>query len=230
MANQTVKIESVSFFAKIFRFFIFVVCLVLIWAIFQISKPQDLQDIDGYKDAGAPSRDLENVLNLAVGGNYAVTLTELEINQLLATKLISKQGGMLADSASIKQVLVRLKQDLAEVIVVREVFGRELTSSMYLQFEQNQSDSKISTQLHLHNGALNETSVLPKVGGRMGQLSVPQGFLLAIMPDMEKIAAALSPEITLGFDKMARFKIENKNLILDPRRPTKNASEEETPF
>lgn len=230
MAKQEIKAEPISLMGKIFRVFIFTVCLLLIWALYLILTPQDISDIDGHKEAGKPTRDLQHVLRLAVEGNYEVTLTELEINQLLENQVKSKQGGILGASASIRKILVRLKPGLAEVIVVREVFGRELTSSMYLQFEHNESDSGISTEVHMHRADLSKTSSLPKIGGRMGELGVPQGFLLAVLPDLEKVAEVLAPELEWGYSKMVRFKIEDKRLILDPRRPTKHVGGEDSPF
>lgn len=230
MGKESSKAQPVGFMGKLFRFLILLICVGLIWAIYLISKPQDLTDIDGNTDPGKASRDLQNVLDLAIEGNHSVSLTELEINQLLRNAVVAKQGGVLADAATIKKVLARLKPDVAEVIVVRELFGREFTSSMYLQFEQNETEAGISTRLHLHGDAIGSISSLPKIGGRIGQLSVPQGFLLAVLPDFEKVAAVLAPEIELGFEKMVRFKIEEKRLILDPRRPVKHMESGKPPF
>jgi hypothetical protein len=52
-----------------------------------------------------------------------------------------------------------------------------------------------------------------------GNLVVPQGFLILVMPAYEKLAALFSEEIDLAFREMSRIKIEKNQLVLDPRDP-----------
>ncbi len=215
---------------KFFRLVIFLMCVGIVWAIYMMLQPQSLVDIDGHDLSGGSPRKLQEVLSKAIEGNYSVTVTESEINHLLGNELVAKQGGLLEGKASVKRVLVRLKKDLAEVIVVREVFGYEMTVSMYLQIQQTEDKNGIKTKIHLHGGNYEKRSVVPYIGGRFGKLSVPQGFLNAVVPDYIKIARAMEPEIDLGFQKMARFEIQDKRLILDPRRPTRHVGGEGVPF
>lgn len=213
---------------KLIRAFILIVCFVFLIAMVFVIQPQDLSDIEGYQASEAvDSRDLDEVLKKAIEGNYSVAISEGEINEMLKQKLACKQGGALSSMVSLKSVLVRLKEDVGEVIVVREVFGRELTTSMYLQVEQVESEKGISTKVHLHGGSIHKIAPSTHRGGQFGKLTIPQGFLLVVMPDFKKIAKALSPEIDSGFGRMAKFKIGDKRLTLDPRRPTRAA--EETP-
>ena len=221
---------KMSLNGKLFRLLIIVICCGFISAIYMILQPQNLSDIDGYESSASSSRNLQEVLSKAIEGNYSVTVTESEINQLLQNELVAKQGGLLSGEASVKRVLVRLKKDLAELIIVREVFGHQLTVSMYFQIQQIEDENGIKTKIHLHGGNFENPSVLPNIGGRFGKLSVPQGFLNAVVPDYIKIADALEPEIDLGFQKMARFEIQDKRLILDPRRPTRHVGGEVEPF
>ena len=60
------------------------------------------------------------------------------------------------------------------------------------------------------------------VGGRFGRLPVPQGFLLLVMPSFGKLAAVLAPEGDL-VQEMARIRIEDGRLILDPRDPSESS-------
>lgn len=222
--------EKMTLNAKLFRLLILVVCFGFISAIYMIFQPQDLSDIDGYKSASTSPRNIQEVLTKAVEGNYSVTLTEADINQMFQNELVTKQGGMLSSDASIKRVLVRLKENLAEVIIQRDVFGQELTISMYIQIQQTEDRDGITTKVHLHDGDIEKKSILPNVGGRFGKLRVPQGFLKAVVPDYVKLANALSTEIDLGFDKMARFKIEEDRVTLDPRKPTRHEGGEGSSF
>lgn len=222
--------ENMSLTGKLFRLLVLVVCSGIILIIYQIFQPQNLANIDGYESSVNSSRNLQEVLDKAVEGNYSVTLTEAEINNMLRSELVAKQGGALSSDASIKRVLVRLKKDLAEVIIVREVFGRDMTISMYLQIQQTEDENGITTKIHLHGGDIEKSSPLPKVGGRFGKFAIPQGFLRAVFSDYVKIADALGPEIDLGFKKMARFEIQDKRVVLDPRRPTRHVGGDESPF
>ena len=214
--------EKMSLNGKLFRALILIICFGFLSVIFMIFQAQDLSDIDGYKSSSTSPRDIQQVLSKAVEGNYSVTLTEADINQMLANELVAKQGGMFSSDASIKRVLVRLKEGLAEVIILREVFGVEMTVSMYIQIQQHEDKDGITTKIHLHSGNYEKASSLPHVGGRFGKLRVPQGFLMAVVPDYVKISDALAEEIDLGFEKMARFKIEENRVTLDPRKPTRH--------
>ena len=54
-------------------------------------------------------------------------------------------------------------------------------------------------------------------GGRFGQLVVPQGFLLLVLPAYEQLAALYRKELELGFEEMSRITLADGKLILDPR-------------
>jgi hypothetical protein len=96
--------------------------------------------------------------------------------------------------------------------------------------EQTESAEGISTQIHLHGGGFHEMVPIPARGGRFGQLTVPQGFLIMVMPDFRKIADLFETELDLGFQRMARIKIEDKRLVLDPKEPTRTDSAGEQVF
>ena len=203
-------------------------------ALYHVYLPQDLSDIGGVEASlttpASPPRDLRAVLQKSIEGDYSVTLSETELNQWLTRELKLKQGGELAQWVSLKRVCVRLRAGVAEVIIERDVAGYPLTTSMFLQVEQTESAEGISTQIHLHGGGFHEMVPIPTRGGRFGQLTVPQGFLIMVMPDFRKIADLFETEIDLGFQRMARIKIEDKRLVLDPKEPTRIDSAGEQVF
>jgi hypothetical protein len=203
-------------------------------ALYHVYLPQDLSDIGGVEPSlitpASPPRDLRAVLQKSIEGDYSVTLSETELNQWLTRELKLKQGGELAQWVSLKRVCVRLRAGVAEVIIERDVAGYPLTTSMFLQVEQTESAEGISTQIHLHGGGFHEMVPIPARGGRFGQLTVPQGFLIMVMPDFRKIADLFETELDLGFQRMARIKIEDKRLVLDPKEPTRTDSAGEQVF
>ena len=210
---------------KLFGLLVFAVIVGLGVALYFISLPQDLSDVGGYAPAAespaSPPRDIEAVLRKSIEGDYSVTLSETELNNWLGRELKLKQGGELAQWVSLKRVWVRLRDGVAEIIIVRDVAGYPLTTSMFLQVEQNETAKGITTEIHLHGGGFHPDVPIPSRGGRFGQLTVPQGFLIMVMPDFEKIAKLFEAEIDLGFSQMARIKIEDKRIVLDPKQPTR---------
>jgi hypothetical protein len=191
-------------------------------AVYFIAQPQDLDDIGGYAAGDRlAARNLRTVLENSVERGHAVTLTETEINSWLRTVLEARQGGHLSEQATLDGVRIRLNDGHAEVILERTVFGRPLTTSMFISIEQTESAQGLRTQVHLHGGAYHENLPQPTRGGRFGRLVVPQGFLLLVMPSFRSLAAEFSEEIRLGFEEMSRIRIEQDRLSLDPRPPTR---------
>lgn len=219
---------------KLLGLLVFAVLVGLGAAIYHITQPQDLSDIGGYSPSpttpASPPRDMKAVLTKAIEGDYSVQLSETELNHWLARELELKQGGELAEWVTLKRVWVRLREDVAEVIIERDVAGYPLTTSMFLQVEQTETAKGISTQIHLHGGGFHEMVPIPSRGGRFGQLTVPQGFLIMVMPDFRKIAGIFETEIDLGFQRMSRIRIEDKRLTLDPKKPTRTDGAGEQTF
>ena len=75
-----------------------------------------------------------------------------------------------------------------------------------------------STEGVLHGGPYIKDLPLNR-GGRFGQLVVPQGFLLLVLPSLQKLAKLYETEVELALGRMARIRIEKDKLILDPREP-----------
>lgn len=228
------KKEKGGCLGKLAGLLVFAVIVGLGAAIYFITLPQDLSDIGGNSPSltapASPPRDMKAVLTKAIEGDYSVQLSETELNHWLARELKLKQGGELAEWVTLKRVYVRLREGIAEVIIERDVAGYPLTTSMFLQVEQTETAKGLSTQLHLHGGGFHEMVPIPTRGGRFGQLTVPQGFLIMVMPDFRKIAGLFETEIDLGFQRMSRIRIEDKRLTLDPKKPTRSGDTGERTF
>ncbi len=190
-------------------------------AVYFVTQAQDLTDLGGYGPAvkATPPRDMEEVLRNAIDRNYAVTLSEAEINLWLAKTLAMKQGGFLADQVKLEHFWVRLEEGRAELIMERSILGKPFTLSMYFKVDKEQSGKEIITTFNPTGGRFLADYDFPQKGGRLGQLVVPQGFLHLVIPSYEKVAALFTDEIELAFNKMQRINIENDRLVLDPREP-----------
>ena len=189
-------------------------------AVYFILRPQDLTDLGGYgPSAPAPARDLKVVLKNAIDRGYAVTLTETEINQWLGRTLVARQGGVLAGQVSLERLWVRLLDGHAELIMERRIAGRPFTVSMFVTIEQIQGAKGVLTSVHVHGGQYHKDVQRPLRGGRFGTLVVPQGYMILVRHAYEKLIPLFSEEIRLGFEEMARIRIEKNRLVLNPREP-----------
>lgn len=199
-------------------------------ALFQISQPQDMSDIAGYgpRGAGQSARNLKGVLANSLKGGYELSLTEHDLNLYLRDTLEVKQGGLLESQVSLDDVAIRLKDDYAEIIMVRTVAGYPFTLSMYLRVEQSElPNGAILKEVLRNRGPYHESIPRPGVGGRFGKLPVPEGFILLVMPAFEKLAAVYrdteskEPVKEMDFiEEMARFSISDGKLVLDPQPNT----------
>ena len=197
---------------------------VAVWFIFQ---PQDLSDLKGTSPvsaSGAKARDLRQVLKNAVHQSFPLSLTEEEINLYLKQSLAAKQGGLLEKFVTLDDVRVRLEKERAEVIIVRSVMGRPMTTSMYFRVEQViELNDRAVTNVMRNGGTyfpqMPDSPIAQKLmkGGRFGQLVVPQGFSHLVLPSFGKLAGVYKTELSSAFEEMARITIEDGTLVLDPR-------------
>jgi len=213
-------------FSALIVLFLLLCATGLGFAMYFMAQPQDLSDIQGYQpDSRALlRRDIKLMLQKSRDSKYPLTLTEGEINQWLLGVLQAKQGGLLADKVSLDGVWVRLENGRAEVVLERKVMGYPFTVSMYLQIKQTETEKGSSIEVQMHGGPYHPYLPFPKCGGRFGQLPVPQGFLLLVMPAFNHLAKAFPEELHLGFEEITRIKIEDERLTLDPRVPTKTVT------
>ncbi len=186
-----------------------------------ISRSQDLTDIGGYDQTKttAPVPEMKVVLQNSLNRGHPVTLTETQINQWLARTLVAKQSGLLAQLVSLDRVWVRLEEGYAEVIMERHIMKQPFTVSMFFKVQKKQRAKGLRTEVNMHGGPYHPYLPQPLRGGRFGQLVVPQGFLLLVLPSYKQLASLFHEEIHLGFEEMARIKIEKHRLILNPLEP-----------
>ncbi|TAE74907.1 MAG: hypothetical protein EAZ84_10235 [Verrucomicrobia bacterium] len=189
-------------------------------ALYFVVRAQDMSDIKRGA-SGRPARDLREVLKNSVDRGYPLTLSEEEINRYLKQTLLAKQGGVLGEAVTVDGVRVRLEEGRAEIVIERSVMGWPLTLSMFVRVEQTVGMKGATSTSILRDGG----PFLPEVprlamlvkGGRFGQLVVPQGFLLLVLPSFDKLAKLYAAELELGFQEMSRISIIDGKLELDPR-------------
>lgn len=189
------------------------------YALLLIYQPQNLSDIGTGEDPAHPvtARDLPQVFSKAIEGSYPLRVSEEEINAYLEKTLSARQGGALGAVVTLEKVLVRLENERAEIIMVRKCAGRTLTTSMWVAIEQTEDDQgRVETHIDPNGGPMQFLPFIDR-GGRFGRLVVPQGFLHLVQSSYASLAGLYPEEIRLGFEEMARIRIEEGALVLDPR-------------
>lgn len=212
--------EGGGCFSKLFFLLLLLGAAGLGSAISFALRAQDLSDLSSA--APVAQRDMKTVLKNAIDRQYALTLSEAEINQWLARTLSARQGGVLSDQVKLKRVWVRLEDGRAEIIMERTVLGAPFTVSMYLRVERVESAEGKATNISMEGGPYHPDVPRPPKGGRFGRLVVPQGFLLLVLPAYQNLAKLFPEELELGFREMSRITIEKGKLILDPRETQGN--------
>lgn len=223
--SEESKPRSPGCLSRLFSLFLFLAAVGLFVALFYVTQPQDLSDIKGYGvSSSTPPRDLTLALRNAQDRGYPLTITEGDLNTWLSHTLATKQTGLLESQVKFKGVAIRLEKDRAEVILERTIFGRPFTSSMYLRIEKMETTSGRETLVHRDGGEYIKDLPKLKKGGRLGQLVVPQGVLVLLLPSFGELKSQFSDEIELAIEQMARVTIEDEKLVLDPREPGEDDS------
>lgn len=150
-------------------------------------EPQDLSDIDGYREEAGPAplghRNIGTALENAFKNKSPLQITEEEINEYILSTLKFEQEGWLKDYVAIKGVWVRLEKDVIEVIIEREVKGKTHTVSMLYEPEQKmEKDGTMSSAVH-------------RKKGKWGGTRVPNGFLYLTNSSFEALTSSFADEI-----------------------------------
>lgn len=202
------------------RLIIFLVLLVVSIFIYRAWTPQNVNTIPGYgsgERSHSTPQDIPALLLRAQEANYPLFLSEKDINLYLGDVLRAKQSGPMGILARYEGVAVRLYDGYAEVVIVRTLGGRgyRQTVSMYVSPESQETI----------NGPIVVTEYAgPRLlggfpmGGRIGKLPVPQGYLLLIKPAFDSLAKALAPELDILLDPHRPIQIKRGELQIHPSR------------
>jgi hypothetical protein len=198
-----------------------VVILILLFAcvLVAIFRPQDMSDISTGEHPTDPfvARDLNKVFAESIQGAYPLRITEEEINAYIAQTIEAKQCGAASGFVRLEKVLVRLEVNRAEIILVRKIGDFDFTISLWITVNQFESHrGQVETIIEMTGGPMPLFAKIPR-GGRFGSLVVPQGFLHLVNASFIDLAEQFPDEITNGIEEMARIRIEEDALVLDPR-------------
>lgn len=219
MADSTQSFPGGGCFSKLVFLILLVAAGGLGAAIIAAVQPQDLTDLSdpALNAKAAPVRDMKAVLKSSIDRGYPLTLQQTEINQWLARTLRTRQGGFLKEKVTFDRVWIRLEEGQVEIVMERHFLGKPFTVSMFCQVERLEGPQGEFTEIQMHGGPYHPDFPKPPRGGRFGNLVIPQGFLILVMPAYKKLAELFPEEIELALREMSRITLEKGQIVLDPR-------------
>ena len=199
--------RSGSTLKRLFLLCGFLIVAGLGFSVYLSFQPQNLEGISGYRpnDRSEDIIDIPSQIEDAAKTRQPISFDEREINSWLATHLLVKQEGKLADEVNMKGVWVRFDQaegGRAEIVIEREIRGMTHTSSLYLRFERKKKENGSFTTTVRKDGGRFLGTIL--IGGRFGQLKVPQGFLLFTQEAYQSLGSLFEREIGFLEDEIIR--------------------------
>lgn len=183
---------------RFFLFFALVFVGALGYGVFLSFQGQSLSDIEGRSedDRELIPSSVPNMVEMSAKNRQPITISEKELNTWLANTLKVRQEGQLADHVDLKGVWVRFDKEeggRAEIIIEREVEGRPHTVSMFVRVERKKKeDGSYTTYIHKDGGRL---WGLLAVGGKFGQVRVPQGFLFFTQSSFRALSNLFEKEL-----------------------------------
>lgn len=201
------------------KILILAILLTVSALIYRAWTPQSLEEIGGYDEeqANPVVRNLPALLKQAQDANYPVVLSERDINLYLKQVLRARQDGPLGILARYDGVAVRLYDGYAEVVIIRVLGeGHKQTVSLYLSpsNQETYDGPAVVTDFYCPDLLFG----LFPIGGRIGNVPVPQGYIALAKPAFSSLGDALEPEIELLLDAYRPIKIRKGELEIMPSR------------
>ncbi len=185
------------------------ILLLIGWAIYVTWQPQDTSNIPGFRDkTNAP--DIPKILQQAINRDISVSFSEEDINRYLAAHIQANQHGPAAIFATNPAVGVRLHggkigddgsvgDGYMEIILERYTgVDSRHTISLYMTATQTIDTNNYMSAMTRFEFFNDEP--LPggiAVGGAIGKLPVPQGYMRFLLPAYENLLDTCFPLIRM---------------------------------
>lgn len=198
------------------------------WMVYSSWCPQDTADLPGFRQKdNAP--DIPAILKQAISRDASVSFSEEDLNRYLASSVHPRQQGAMAIFATNPAVGIRLHGGTARADGATGNGYMEIIIERYTGIESRQTISLFLTpfqSIDPHNYMAVQTrfefyneETLPggiHVGGTIGRLSVPQGYMIFLLPAFENLLQAYLPLIHLIEESGMGIHISDGRLDLTP--------------
>jgi len=144
---------------------------------------EDISDISGYKN----DNKLRNVADIIDNANHKeISITEEEINHYIKNSIFISHKGPISILAKTQNLAFRIHDGYGELIIDSSI-GNIIphSISIYLSFTREISQGEPQIKLAFRGGAP-ILSCIP-IGGKCGQLPIPEKFILLFYPTLDEI-------------------------------------------
>jgi len=162
-------------------------------------SPEALEDIKGRKLHNKAPKDLLDQVVAAIDSGNSFECSEEALNQYLGSIINAKESEKIGQFIEFKGLFVRLLEDELDLVFVREIFGKIVTSSV--RFAMSSTDSGIEIKVK---------------AGRYGMLQVPGGFMNLMRSSIMRVGNVLEAEKKI-LSRPLSVKLRDGWIRLDPR-------------
>ena len=165
--------------------------------------------------------DLKLRLEKAVKEEYPIEITEAELNQYFAEKLLLTQSPIVDDYVKIEGVSVELNKDLIDITIERTFdYPNNLQEDGSKKLSFMPLAQTVTMQLKVRSEATADGAVKTVVefpGGHFGQAPAPGMLVTLIKPSFDVIAEFFKEELDLAYHQMTYVSVDEGVIKLDPR-------------
>lgn len=165
--------------------------------------------------------DLKARLEKSVKEEYPIEITEAELNQYLAEKLLLTQSPIVDDYVKIDGVSVELSKDLIDVTIERTFdYPNNLQEDGSKKLSFMPLAQTVTMQLKVSSEATADGAVKTVVefpGGHFGQAPAPGMLVTLVKPSFDVIAEFFKEELDLAYNQMTYVSVDEGVIKLDPR-------------
>lgn len=198
------------------------------WLVYSSWQPQDTADLPGFRQKeNAP--DIPRILKQAINRDASVTFSEEDINRYLASSIHPRQHGAMAIFATNPAVGIRLHggterpdgtmgEGYMEIIIERYTgIDSRQTISLFLTPFQSMDPHNymaVQTSFEFYNDETLPGGI--HVGGTIGRLTVPQGYMYFLLSPFENLLQAYLPLIHMIEENGMGIHISDGRMDLTP--------------
>ncbi|WP_018969236.1 hypothetical protein [Rubritalea marina] len=169
----------------------------------------------------AATVDLVKRMESSLEKDYTITITEAELNQYLKQHMQIGHSSLVGEFVTITDIRADLKDGEIDLTIEREF---DLPGNA-----RDDGSKRVSALPIVHTCSMTmkvfseataegiDVTVVEFPGGHLGQAQLPGLLVSIVKPSFDALADSLVQEIDLGFHDMAKVKVSDGQIDLDPR-------------
>lgn len=198
------------------------------WLVYASWRPQEMESLPGFRQKeNAP--DIPKIIKQAISRDASVSFSEEDLNRYLASSVHPRQHGAMAIFATNPAVGIRLHggreqadgtmgEGCMEIIIERYtgIDSRQTISLFLTPFQSIDPHNymAVQTRFEFYNDETLPGGI--HVGGTIGKLAVPQGYMIFLLPAFENLLQAYLPLVHMIEESGMGIHISDGRLDLTP--------------